>query len=105
MALLRNVSWMATGAIALGTLAVLVGVWRSGTHFWQGLWAVWQPTVRTPQVDVRLGALQQIRDASELTTAVFAMEAIVPTQQNRELGGVVVGTTKLLYIAYGEVRA
>jgi hypothetical protein len=33
------------------------------------------------------------------------MEAIVPTRQDRELAGFVVGTTKLLYIAYGEVQA
>ncbi|NJN49328.1 MAG: DUF4230 domain-containing protein, partial [Alkalinema sp. RL_2_19] len=33
------------------------------------------------------------------------MEAVVPTQQNANLGGFVLGTTKLLYVAYGQVRA
>lgn len=103
MTALHKLSWMTTGAIALGTLTVLVGVGR-GNQFWQELSRFWQFT-SPAKVDVRAGALQQIRAASELTTAVFAMEAIVPTQQDRELGGVVLGTTKLLYIAYGEVRA
>lgn len=103
MTALHKLSWMTTGAIALGTLTVLVGVGR-GNQLWQELSRFWQFT-SPAKVDVRAGALQQIRAASELTTAVFAMEAIVPTQQDRELGGVVLGTTKLLYIAYGEVRA
>jgi hypothetical protein len=33
------------------------------------------------------------------------MEAVVPTRQDRKLAGYTVGTTTLLYIAYGEVRA
>lgn len=103
MTVLRNLSWMTTGAIALGTVTLLFGVGR-GHQVWQDLSRLLQFT-SPAQVDVRAGALQQIRAASELTTAVFAMEAIVPTQQDRELGGVVLGTTKLLYIAYGEVRA
>jgi hypothetical protein len=104
---LYQLVWMSTGAIALTTLMVLVGAWRSGHQFWVGLQALWQPaaTVTAPQVDVRAVALRQIQGASELSTTLFAMEAIVPTSQNREVAGWVVGTTKLLYIAYGEVRA
>ncbi|HEY9806473.1 MAG TPA: DUF4230 domain-containing protein, partial [Candidatus Obscuribacterales bacterium] len=104
---LSQLAWMSTGAIALTTLMVLVGAWRSGHQFWVGLQALWQPevTVTAPQVDVRAVALRQIQGASELSTTLFAMEAIVPTSQNREVAGWVVGTTKLLYIAYGEVRA
>jgi hypothetical protein len=33
------------------------------------------------------------------------MEAVVPTSQDRKLGEYVIGTTRLLYIAYGEVKA
>jgi hypothetical protein len=58
-----------------------------------------------PQVDVRSLIVSQVRGASELTTAVFTMEAVVPTRQDRNLGGYTLGTTTLLYIAYGEVRA
>jgi hypothetical protein len=102
---LYHLAWMSTGAIALTALILGLGVWRSGHQFWLGFQALWHPTLAQPQVDVRSVALQQIQEASELSTTVFAMEAIVPTHQNRELAGFVVGTTKLLYIAYGEVRA
>ncbi|MBD1862812.1 MULTISPECIES: DUF4230 domain-containing protein [Trichocoleus] len=102
---LYQLIWMSTGAIALMALIMLLGVWRSGQQFWLDLQALWRPTETAPQVDVRSVALRQIQGVSELSTTVFAMEAIVPTHQNRELAGFVVGTTKLLYIAYGEVRA
>jgi hypothetical protein len=63
------------------------------------------PAQPEPQVDVRSVVVQQLRGASELTTAIFAMEAVVPTQSDRTLAGYVIGSTNLLYIAYGEVRA
>jgi hypothetical protein len=49
--------------------------------------------------------VQQLRGISELTTAVFAMQTVVPASRDRTLGGYVIGRTTLLYIAYGEVRA
>jgi hypothetical protein len=102
---LYQLVWMSTGAIALIALMMGLGVWRSGQQFWLNFQALWHPAAAAPQIDVRSVTLRQIQSASELSTTVFAMEAIVPTQQNRELAGFVVGTTKLLYIAYGEVRA
>lgn len=102
---LYQLVWMASGAIALMALLMLLGVWRSGQQFWLDLQALWRPAATAPQIDVRSVALRQIQAVSELSTTVFAMEAIVPTRQDRELAGFVVGTTKLLYIAYGEVRA
>jgi hypothetical protein len=63
------------------------------------------PAPAEPQVDVRSVVVQQLRGASELTTAIFAMEAVVPTRSDRTLAGYVIGSTNLLYIAYGEVRA
>jgi hypothetical protein len=92
-------------ALVLGILAG-VGVWRSGDRFFEGLRLMMGPTEPpAPQVDVRSVVVQQIRGASELTTAIFAMEAVVPTTSDRTLAGYVIGSTKLLYVAYGEVRA
>lgn len=56
-------------------------------------------------VDVRSVVVEQVRTASELTTAVFTMEAVVPTKSDRKVGSLTVGETNLLYIAYGEVSA
>jgi hypothetical protein len=58
-----------------------------------------------PQIDPRSLVIDQIQGVSELTTAVFAMESVVPASRDRKLGNYVIGRTTLLYIAYGEVRA
>ncbi|HEY9635516.1 MAG TPA: DUF4230 domain-containing protein [Coleofasciculaceae cyanobacterium] len=103
--LLKNLVLMTTGGIVLITLLFGVGMLRSGTRFFEGLHALFNAPPPKPEVDVRSLVVRQIRGASELTTAVFTMEAVVPTRQERKLGGYTVGSTTLLYIAYGEVRA
>jgi hypothetical protein len=92
------------GSIALGIL-ILWGMGKSGHQFWNNLKTAFVGEPPAPQVDIRSLVIQQVRDASELTTAVFTMEAVVPTQQDAKLGDFVIGTTKLLYVAYGQVRA
>jgi hypothetical protein len=82
-----------------------IGMWRSGAHFFEGINAIFNAPPPKPEVDVRTLVVSQVRGASELTTAVFTMEAVVPSRQDRKLGGYTVGSTTLLYIAYGEVRA
>lgn len=92
------------GALLLAGLAV-VGLWRSPNRL-AALTLGWlTPTVSAPQVDVRSVVVQQLRGASDLTTAIFAMEAVVPSRSDRTVAGYVIGSTNLLYIAYGEVRA
>ncbi len=103
--LLRNLMLMTTGGVVLIALLFGVGVLRSGTRFFEGLNAMFNAPPPKPEVDVRSLIVSQVRGASELTTAVFTMEAVVPTRQDRNLGGYTLGTTTLLYIAYGEVRA
>ncbi len=95
---------MSGGILVLGGL-VLLGWWRSGDQFWQNVLGLVTVKSSEPKVEARSVVIKQVRDASELTTAVFTMEAVVPTQQDATLGGFVVGTTKLLYVARGEVRA
>lgn len=92
------------GAVLVGIVAG-VGVWRGGDRFLEGARIMLTPAPSEPQVDVRSVVVTQLRGASELTTAIFAMEAVVPTQRDRTLAGYVIGSTNLLYIAYGEVRA
>ncbi|MGF1570478.1 MAG: DUF4230 domain-containing protein [Nodosilinea sp.] len=92
------------GAVMVGLVAG-VGVWRSGNRFLEGARMMLTPAPQEPRVDVRTIVVQQLRGASELTTAIFAMEAVVPARSDRSLAGYVIGSTNLLYIAYGEVRA
>ncbi len=92
------------GAVILGVLAG-VGMWQRGDRFLEGVRTMLTPAPAEPEVDVRSVVIQQLRGASELTTAIFAMEAVVPTRSDRTLAGYVIGSTNLLYLAYGEVRA
>jgi hypothetical protein len=92
------------GAVLLAILAG-IGVWQSGERFVEGMRTLFMPASVEPEVDVRSIVVQQLRGASELTTAIFAMEAVVPTRSDRTVVGYVIGSTNLLYIAYGEVRA
>jgi hypothetical protein len=101
----KTLSVMTTGgAIVLGLL-IFAGMWQTGNQFFgklSGLFSAPQPEAK---VDLRSMVVQQIRNASELTTAIFTMETVVPASRDRTVGGYVVGKTTLLYIAYGEVRA
>jgi hypothetical protein len=103
--LMRSLSLMTTGgALLIGGL-IAFGVWRSGDQFLSEVKTLFSTPQPPPRVDPRTTIVQQIRGASELTTAVFTMETVVPTSRDRTIAGYVVGKTTLLYIAYGEVRA
>ncbi|MBW4654317.1 MAG: DUF4230 domain-containing protein [Kaiparowitsia implicata GSE-PSE-MK54-09C] len=103
--LIRNTSLLVTGGILATSLFVGVGLWRSGAAFLSELGSFFTLTEAEPTVDIQSLVVKQVREASELTTAVFTMQAIVPAQQDRLFAGYVVGSTRLLYIAQGEVRA
>jgi hypothetical protein len=95
---------VASGGLLLALMAAY-GFWRSGPRFIDGLRLMVSPPPPEERVDVRTVVVQQVRNASELTTAVFSMEAVVPATSDRTFAGYVIGQTNLLYIAYGEVRA
>lgn len=102
---LKNFSFMLTGGVVLAGVFAGIGLWRSGDRFLSGVKQIFTLEQPEPQVDVQSIVLQQVRGASELTTAVFAMQAVVPASRDRTVAGYTVGKTTLLYIAYGEVRA
>ncbi len=101
----RSLSLVATGGFLVVLLFALLGVWRMGDRFFSNMGAMFSLKVASAEVDLRPIVISQIRGASELTTSIFVMETVVPTRQNLLLGSVTLGTTKLLYIAHGEVRA
>jgi hypothetical protein len=86
-------------------IIVGIGLWRSGEQFVTGIKMALTPQPPEEQVDVRTVVVEQVRGASELTTAIFAMEAVVPTTSSRTIANYEVGKTTLIYVAYGEVRA
>jgi hypothetical protein len=103
--LLKNLWSITTGTLAMMILLNLLGLWQAGNRLVAGVYGFFNAPTPSPQVGASNLIIHQIRNASELTTAVFAMEAVVPTHQNRTFGKLVVAKTSLLYTAYGEVRA
>ena len=101
----RSIGWMLAGGLAVAALVVNVGGWRLGDRAFSLVQNLFHPAPPAPKVDIQSVVVQQVRGVSELTTAVFTMQAVVPTSQDATFHGFVIGTTKLLYIAYGEVRA
>jgi hypothetical protein len=103
--LLKALSMMTTGATIAVGLVIGVGMWQTGNQFLGKLSSLFTAPQPVAQVDVRTMVVQQVRHASELTTAIFTLETVVPASRDRTVGGYVIGKTTLLYIAYGEVRA
>jgi hypothetical protein len=101
----HNLSLILTGGVGVAVAIVLIGMWHRGGQFFSDLGSMISFTQPAPKVDVTAIVINQIRGASDLTTAIFVMEAVVPTQQDWALGNWTVGSSKLLYIAHGEVRA
>ncbi|MEO0867951.1 MAG: DUF4230 domain-containing protein [Cyanobacteria bacterium J06642_11] len=81
------------------------GLWRTGDQFMDNVQTMFTPKPPEDKVDTRTLVVNQVQGASELTTAIFSMEAVVPTESNRTVGNYVIGQTNLLYVAHGEVRA
>ncbi|MGF1513661.1 MAG: DUF4230 domain-containing protein [Elainellaceae cyanobacterium] len=95
---------MVQGGCLLLALLLAAGIWRAGSSFQERLMSLFS-FESAAKVDPRAIVVSQIRGASELTTAIYTMEAVVPSSRDRVVGNFVVGRTTLLYIAHGEVRA
>lgn len=103
--LLNGLLGSLSGGMLLVGMIAGIGLWRSGEDFVNSIRAAFLPAEPVEQVDVQTVVVQQIRGASELTTAVFSMEAVVPTSSTRTFANYEIGKTTLIYIAKGEVRA
>ncbi|ERN40114.1 hypothetical protein KR51_00034010 [Rubidibacter lacunae KORDI 51-2] len=102
---LKNLLLATTSGLGLMLLLILIGIWRAGTSAFTWLDDLVGAPPAAPEVDVPTLVVTQVRGASELTTAVFSMEAVVPVEQERRVGNVPIASTRLLYIAHGQVRA
>lgn len=76
-----------------------------------GLLYLWNRPIRNngpdtpPQIDTKTEILERIHLAGELTTGIASIQTIVKSSEAREMLRLQVGSTEILYIAVGEVRA
>ncbi|MDA0266872.1 MAG: DUF4230 domain-containing protein [Cyanobacteria bacterium] len=103
--LLSTLASSLSGGLLIVGIILGIGLWRSGEQFVSGIKMALTPQEPQEEVDVRTVVVQQVQGASELTTAIFAMEAVVPSTSSRTIANYEVGKTTLIYVAYGEVRA
>jgi len=103
--LFKQLLLMTAGGVFVIVLLAMLGIWHAGNRFFTGLNMMLNAPPPEPQVDVRSLVIHKIRGASELTTAIFTMEVVVPSSRDRVIGEFIIGKTTLLYIAHGEVRA
>lgn len=102
---LKYIFLITKGSITLVLLLLLFTFWQTGSRLVSQVGSIFNAEPGQPEIEPPTQIVTKLRGASELTTAVFAMESVVPARQDRKVGRLVVGSTTLLYIAYGEVRA
>jgi Protein of unknown function (DUF4230) len=103
LSLWKSLILLGNNGLTIFTCLFLFAMWSLGDRLFNSINSFFAPS--QPKIAVQSLIVNQIREASELTTTVFVTQAVVPTSAERKLGEIVVATTKLLYIAQGEVRA
>ncbi len=103
--ILRKTVLMTGGGIAIIAGIGLISIWQTSNNLVKNITNLFHHQITAPEVDTSHLIVKQIKGVSELTTTVFMMDAIVPTSSRRQIGDWVVGETKLLYLARGEVKA
>ena len=92
------------GGINIIILILLFSLWRTGDralNFVGNLFRFSTPVSIEPSTPI----VDKIKNIQELSTTVQTIETIVPASAERRLGDFPVATTRLLYIARGEIRA
>ena len=93
------------GSVNLVILLLILGIWRTSDRALNLLGNLFRlPAVET-QVERTAPIIQRLKNIQELSTTIQTMETIVPTSADRKLGEISLATTRLLYIARGEIRA
>ena len=96
----------ATGSGLVIVLGILFTINKTSDRIFKTIENIFQPQQTQLQIEESALLLKQIQKMQELTTTTYRMETIVPTSADRTFGeDWTIGTTKLLYLAKGEVKA
>ncbi|MEL6440810.1 MAG: DUF4230 domain-containing protein [Cyanobacteria bacterium J06621_8] len=94
-----------TGGVTLIGLLTVLSIWRTSDRALNLITNLFKPQPVEPKLEHFTPIIQGIQNIQELATTVQTVETMVPTSADRKLGDVTLGTTKLLYLARGEIRA
>ena len=101
----HNLILWSAGTINIAILLLLFGIWRTGDRALNFIGNIFTPQPIVHKVKNATAIAQKIQELQELTSTVQTMETIVPTSAERKLGDFPVATTRLIYVARGEIRA
>lgn len=94
-----------TGGISLIILLAILGIWHTGNRALNFIGSLVKFHPVEPKVEALNPIVQRLRNIQELSTTVLNTETIVPASAERKIGEFPLATTRLLYIARGEIRA
>lgn len=95
---------LSVGSVNLVFLFIILSIWQTGDRVMSLVTGLFQPEIK-PQIGNSTLVVERLQNLQELTTTVQTMEKIVPTSADRKLGDLTIATTRLLYVAQGEIRA
>ncbi len=101
----QKILLFSVGSVSVIIVFIFYGVWHTGDRFVTAFTKLLQLESVFAPIETPTSIVQKIQGVQELTTTIYTMETIVPTSADRHWGDFSLGTTKLLYIGHGEVRA
>lgn len=93
------------GSINLVMILIILSIWRTGDRAFNFIGKLFTIEPVEPTIESFTPIIQRIKNIQELSTTVQTIETIVPASADRKLGNISLATTRLLYIARGEIRA
>ena len=102
---LKQLILLSIGGINLIVLLIIFSVWKTSDRAFNFISNLFKPQPTELKINNSTLVVERLQDLQELTTTVETMEKIVPTSAARKLGDIPIATTRLLYIATGQIRA
>jgi hypothetical protein len=93
------------GSLSIIAVSLFYDIWQTGDRFLTALGGLLQFESAIAPIETPISIVQKIQGVQELTTTIYTMETIISTSGDRRWGNFSLGTTKLLYIGHGQVRA
>ena len=93
------------GGINLVILLILLSIWRTGDRTLNFIGNLFKFSAAESKVENFTPLVQRIENIQELSTTVQTIETVVPASAERKIGDLPLATTRLLYIARGEIKA
>lgn len=97
-----------SGAILVPTVTLGLLVWGildSSSWMRSKLSSIFQINFTEPVEINRQVIVHKIQGINELSTVEMTFETVIPVSQERKIGDLTIGRSKLLYLAYGQVKA